>query len=481
MMICMRACDAASFYWWLLRSNRVGGWDALLEGRLPKKGVIWFGAAMSDLEGYYLTNLGKPRTPSLPWEEPAFNGIFGETKRDAEFPCLSYEEVRLSSKPASAKRPAASSSVKLPCAKMFRGDDQAKDAKARAALMVDLLGMAAWSTEEAAIKLQLDIADSDASRIKVIEDTVARKATGTLKVRVASLKQFFDWKRERAPDDPVFLPSEAEVYLYVTHLRALGAFRSRSQRLVESLPFLATAFGFQCGWRASPRICGAISTMKSKYVVRRAPLSKHLVFKLEDYVIDDSNPNVLRIVAGYSLFLLHSRARFSDAARPVREPMLDVQDDGDGFVETETRISKTIKAKAFRGGALPLVALSLGASGRPWAKAWLDVRKLMGASVDKGQPLLPLQDRSGHWTSSSMSSAQFTMTMREIFTAMGVSPPDPFGSHSFKATLLSWCAKAAVDPRTRALLGYHVTGADLSVLTYSRDELAGPLRALWKV
>ena len=52
------------------------------------------------------------------------------------------------------------------------------------------------------------------------------------------------------------------------------------------------------------------------------------------------------------------------------------------------------------------------------------------------------------------------------------------GTHSCKATLLSWLAKYGADPMDRRLLGGHQAPNDKSLMHYSRDCLAGPLRRL---
>eukprot|EP00971_Amphidinium_carterae_P205322 4075265-Amphidinium_carterae.1 len=80
-----------------------------------------------------------------------------------------------------------------------------------------------------------------------------------------------------------------------------------------------------------------------------------------------------------------------------------------------------------------------------------------------------------------MSSAQFTAYLYSLLAGLGLDTPDPFGSHSCKATLLSWAAKFDLPLHVRALLGGHVSASDASILTYSRDELAGPLRQLGRV
>ncbi len=49
------------------------------------------------------------------------------------------------------------------------------------------------------------------------------------------------------------------------------------------------------------------------------------------------------------------------------------------------------------------------------------------------------------------------------------------GTHSCKATCLSWCSKNTVPIDVRRALGYHSTPGDRTALIYSRDSMAGPL------
>ena len=51
-------------------------------------------------------------------------------------------------------------------------------------------------------------------------------------------------------------------------------------------------------------------------------------------------------------------------------------------------------------------------------------------------------------------------------------------TRAFKATLLSWMAKYGCHKGNRQLLGYHLDPKEVSVMTYSRDCLAKPLRQL---
>eukprot|EP00971_Amphidinium_carterae_P097712 1933646-Amphidinium_carterae.1 len=123
---------------------------------------------------------------------------------------------------------------------------------------------------------------------------------------------------------------------------------------------------------------------------------------------------------------------------------------------------------------LPIVGLAQGVTRAGWASKWLALRAATGLSVRQQGTLLPALDDRRAWCQVSMKSAAFVRAVRAIMAQIAAEIPLPFGSHTFKTTLLSWCAKAGVDIRLRTLLGGHVMGADLSVLTYSRDELAAP-------
>ena len=53
-----------------------------------------------------------------------------------------------------------------------------------------------------------------------------------------------------------------------------------------------------------------------------------------------------------------------------------------------------------------------------------------------------------------------------------------YGTHSCKATVLSWAAKYGLDAGTRARLGYHSRGAGGTELIYARDSMSQPLREM---
>ena len=84
----------------------------------------------------------------------------------------------------------------------------------------------------------------------------------------------------------------------------------------------------------------------------------------------------------------------------------------------------------------------------------------------------------------SLPTVLTTVWLREILRVIsGMEPAraSSIGSHSLKAALLSLAATFGIAPASRRKLGGHVKPNDVTLTTYSRDELAGPLRDLDKV
>ena len=82
-----------------------------------------------------------------------------------------------------------------------------------------------------------------------------------------------------------------------------------------------------------------------------------------------------------------------------------------------------------------------------------------------------------------MTAASGADWLRKILVALGYSESQTsaLGTHSCKATTLSWMSKAGSDVACRRLLGYHVDPSTKTCLVYSRDAASGPLRELERV
>ena len=122
-----------------------------------------------------------------------------------------------------------------------------------------------------------------------------------------------------------------------------------------------------------------------------------------------------------------------------------------------------------------MTALSRGIGGVPSASAWLQLRARAGLNAEKDDCLQPelLMD----WTfgAGRMTTSAGVALLRDVVLKDVGGDKDKFGTHSAKATILSWMAKSGAGRGTRRLLGGHVDQRDSSMLEYSRDALAGPL------
>lgn len=97
--------------------------------------------------------------------------------------------------------------------------------------------------------------------------------------------------------------------------------------------------------------------------------------------------------------------------------------------------------------------------------------------LDDSFPVLPSPLEGGGWSTIPVPVGAAADWLRALLKIESKAK-DRVATHSCKATLLSMMAKFGADHSSRRLLGYHTYGKDKSLLTYSRDGLAEPLRKL---
>ena len=124
----------------------------------------------------------------------------------------------------------------------------------------------------------------------------------------------------------------------------------------------------------------------------------------------------------------------------------------------------------------------LGLSGVRWAEAWVAKRKAMGLDAHKDRCLLPAIDPADNskFMKRRLRSHEYVRWLKGFLSKSRMWSPgaQDLGSHSAKATLLSWSAKYGLDFGTRRALGYHVPLKNRMVQVYSRDYQAAPMRKL---
>ena len=181
-----------------------------------------------------------------------------------------------------------------------------------------------------------------------------------------------------------------------------------------------------------------------------------------------------RHAAGFFLFLLYARARYSDGQNVASLA------DSPKYLEFKVGRSKTSFTLERKTRFLPMAARKVGVK-HAWATAWLEVMGDTGVTVAQSHPLLPCPSSSSSWKMIPLPCDQAGAWLRSLLRG---AQHDPYlenvGTHSLKRTLLSWASKRGLPRDQRALLGYHSSqssGAG-SELIYESDAQSAPLRAL---
>ncbi|CAK0898636.1 unnamed protein product [Prorocentrum cordatum] len=323
-----------------------------------------------------------------------------------------------------------------------------------------------------------------AAAAELLRNVFADKATSTLAKRGCSMALFLRWAGQALGGVQAAFPlTEQVVYDYVEYLRKDGAPATRARSFVEAVWFSSGTVGIEVeATIGSARVQGAVarSWATKRLTVKARPLAVRHVRMLEILAKSGSPPRV-RVEAGFLCELVHARGRALDIARITAEPYLDVVD-GKGFIEVVAAKSKTTRGLKRARLGLPVVAVAegiTGTEGGTWAAGWLRAREELGLRAGPGQVLMPTAAESGYLVADVPASApQVSAMLRRLLSQAGV-PGEELGdysSHSCKATVLSWLAKAGYSMKSRRLLGGHIKPGERVPIEYSRDALAGPLR-----
>ena len=331
-------------------------------------------------------------------------------------------------------------------------------------------------------RMQSECASADAVD-QCLRDVFSAKSVSTLKARAASLAHFARWRSSVGLDPSVFPIDEAEVYLYLCFLRNEGAPKSRASRFREAINFPGAMLGADVGeTAASARVQGAANPQVQIVAVRKKiPLTVAQVKGLEEFVLKSDN-DLAAVLAGFALYCLHGRLRWSDAQHTEAEPTLDLHE-GKGFLNAQLYHHKTAnRASLARHGLLPVACVTPALAEGNWAEAWLWRRRKLGLVSSRGVPMMPRPLCHGGFDTLPLDPSLGALWLREILKECAPwdaeFPWSDVATHSLKATLLSFMAKAAAPENLRAVAGYHMRSTNSSTLEYSRDTLAPALHFL---
>jgi hypothetical protein len=151
---------------------------------------------------------------------------------------------------------------------------------------------------------------------------------------------------------------------------------------------------------------------------------------------------------------------------------------GFGYIEAKAGVVKSTQAKKAKRKALHVAGHAQDLEGRGWAATWQAIRESEGLDARRDMCMQPKPLKDGGWAHARMSSAELSAFVRGVLKDAPGRGQGRITAHTFKGTYLSWCAKYGLKRGVRRMLGYHASPGDASMLCYSRDAMAGPLRKL---
>ena len=330
--------------------------------------------------------------------------------------------------------------------------------------------------------LQKDSAGAEACMI--LKACFGVKSPSTLLKRASAFRKFYSWFDKSALCNELNsypLPlEEAVVWEYFLFLRQQRDVQSKGYTVpssfMEAVRFAKFTLDLQGtdSILCSRRLLGlAALERKAKGPTVQAPgLDPEHIRRLHE-VLHTSSNMIDKLGAGCFLICLYGRARWSDM-RYINH----VQVEEGEFITCFTTEHKTASVGLRREQYLPIVVPWNGICNDEWVREWLDVYLQVGLDIDKRPlgPLLPAPRIDGSFCARPLTTPEAAAWLRGLL--QGTSNWDSFRSHSLKATLLTWCARAGFDKETRAVLGHHCSAVSGSEVVYSRQLQTRALRKL---
>ncbi|CAE7235565.1 unnamed protein product [Symbiodinium sp. CCMP2592] len=361
-----------------------------------------------------------------------------------------------------------------------------KLSEAREAALAKWLGILERFPDDFGLSLsvRLDKENGRDSDLKSsLQDVFSQKASVTISGRAGPLARYI--KHCRSRQVMPFPVTEAGIYAFLQDYASHEA-PTFARSFLSSLAFAKFTVSLKVSDEVfSPRVRGLSSKLYlEKRKTRQKPsLKVDHVRKLEaiasgSIVLEPSD----RVAAGFFVWTLYARARYSDAqaAGAMTCDLSDTPDGTVGYLESAVERSKTSFSLERKVRYLHMFAPIQGIGEVPWGVKWFEFYKEHGPPLGSGKPLLPSPLSGGGWQTSPLAVASATKWMKSLLIRAGCdrSSVEPLGTHSLKATTLSWSAKFGLPREVRAALGYHSKGRDGTELIYGRDNMSAPVRQL---
>ena len=313
------------------------------------------------------------------------------------------------------------------------------------------------------------------------------KAAGTLHSRADPLIRFIEWADRSVV--PAFPFSEESLYSFACECEGRCS-PSFLKSLMSSISFCFHVLGAGSAQEAinSMRLVGVARAcyLTKRKRFQRPPLTTDMVLRLEKLVVTAGGDKVDRFIAGFFLLSVYMRGRYSDTQNMCNifedRPNPDPTGLG-GYLQADVARSKTSYTTERKTQLLPMVAPRHGLSDEDWFTAWSQVRQELRVPTGEGKPVLPAILTTGHWAGHPPSAAVAAGWLRSLLRKCGVPEIQcaRVGTHSCKATCLSWCARFGIDNYDQRVLGFHTAPGDRSAQVYSRDAVSASVRVLEEV
>ena len=313
---------------------------------------------------------------------------------------------------------------------------------------------------------------------ETIKDCLGVKATGTLHNRVNPIIRYAQYAKDAGLEP--FPICEHTAYQFLKNGDLAPSF---PRSFITSVAFAKHVLGLlnaDCILQ-SCRIKGfaALHYTKKRKLVQRPPLTVAQIACLEQCVQQTDRTAYDRIAAGFFLVLVFGRLRFSDAMSISSMELEIPMGSEHGYLECAAERCKPGTTLEKRTRLLPVVITTKSFTENGWIEQWLEIRHKAKLDTGPDTPLLPNPASGGGWTKIPVSCEVAGDWLRALLKDVpGPNKGVRIATHSCKSSILSMCAKYGVEPAARRLLGYHTAGRDKSMITYSRDAMAWPVRLM---
>lgn len=426
-------------------------------------------------------SLLRNREIKMPWERGPLAPLF--TKRFSDEAVSSVKPCRVGLKDVIVPSPKIQASTSyLPVSSISAVSKRI--AKCRINVAEDELRTKALNQFKVLVSMDLDATqlgqsisnvlgtiDPSVDPLKVLQDAMSNKATGTLLKRASSMWRFACWL-EHCELGTCFNQTEQVLYRYMNCMRDTGSAPTSASHFIESLRFCNQVFKFQkmdVAAVLSTRVTGASHSMfiKKRKLAQAPAFPVRAVQVFEQLCIHSADFHK-RVIAGTLLFCIFACVRWFDAMR-----IENLESDTYGnmvILEADTSRHKTSMSKESKTRLLPYTAIGTFLEEQSWGVAFMEARKACG--LTEQSLFLPSWNEVGsNWSTHPMSSGECTCWIREFLEDEFAGGALDYSSHGCKATLLTWAGMTTLFSREeRTLLGHHIEPQTKSNVTYSRDS-----------